>query len=229
MGFVMAADGDLATTMEALACSDGWQSSCARTQELPHDRNRVILGSYLTELEARFWVQALEQPARVYYPGVRMSMYSFSRWAPEHCLAPTSPEGWVSCLSGRGAASLSLDAPELKGLAFPTVSAAQKIPFAAPGLGDALEQFFGVSRSSNAYRDASVEDAAFLSVKLQLGQMKTTMLGSLSDGKLPGRFQENSRAPVVAPWINVPGADHGTAFWPEKLLHLGLAGADHFY
>ena len=88
MGFVLAADGDLATTMAALACADGWASSCARAQKLPRDRNRLVLGAYITELEARFWVQALEEPARIYFPEVRMSMYSFARWSPEHCLAP---------------------------------------------------------------------------------------------------------------------------------------------
>ena len=222
----MGADGDLGTTMEALACADGWASTCARTQKLPHDRNRAILAAFITQLEAWYWVQAVEQPARAYFPEVQMSMYSFTRWSPEHCLAPTSPEGWVSCIAGRGAASLSMEAPELKGLGFPAVHTAGKVPYAAPGVGAALEQFFGVPRSSNTYSNASVEDTAFLSVKLQLGQMKSVMLGSLPGGRLPGRFQENTSAPVVAPWIN--GVETPpTAFWPEKLLHLGLAGAHH--
>ena len=238
LGFTMKLGDDLAATMMAMACV-GWDSGCARSPW--HDRNRAAMGSFVTALEARFWQQAIEEPARVYFPRVRMSMYSFARWSTTHCLAPTDPDGWVACLAGNGPAALSLDAPELKDLTFPTVAAARNVPYAAPGVGAALEMYFGVepadaAHSANGYWNASKALEAFLTIKLQLGMMKTVMLGSLPDGRLPGRFQERSTAPVVAPWVDWSECAIAdgvrlppTAFWQEKLLHLGLAGADHFY
>ena len=241
LGFVMSSDEDLATVMKPCI---GWDSLCTRSQRQEehqqqerYDRNRMAMGAYVTELEARFWQQALETPARAYYPNVRMSMYSYARWSPEHCLAPTSPEGWVACLTGKGAAGASVDAPELKGLSFPSLIEAQHKPYVAPGVGSALDSLFGLNPQTNPFSNATFEDEAFLTIKLQLGMMKNAMLASLPGGQLPGRFQENTSAPVVAPWVDwadcavAPSGERlpPTAYWQEKLLHLALAGADHFY
>ena len=241
---MLAPGGDLATTMAPMACV-GWGSACTRSQAAGVDhQNIIILGAYVTALAARFWRQALEEPALVHYPHVRMSMYSYSRWSPAHCLAPTSPEGWVNCLAG-GNLELRMDAPELKGLSFPAVPTAQNVPYASPGVGSAVEQFFGVPPGGTDHSENPWwgRPSAFRALKLLVGMMKTTMLGSLpggggsGGGRLPERFQENATAPVVAPWVDWADCTvgHGgvllppTNFWQEKLVHLGLGGAAKFY
>jgi hypothetical protein len=172
--------------MKQSLCIEG--TPCVRT--LGADRNFAVWRDFILAREAQYWVDALEAPARASFPGARLALYSFRRWSKKHCLAPDAT-GWLNCQAGGGAASLSIDAPNLYGLSFANCSS----PSANPSL--QLCRYYGPSVAATLHDEFGVwtgfNSTAFGGLKLDLNIVKTSMLAPSADRHGGGGgFQENN-------------------------------------
>lgn len=150
---------------------------CVRTQDANgNGGNAIIWRGFLLARAAQYWQGAFEAPARKYFPNVRMSMYSFVRWNPAHCLSP-DPIGWQLCTAGRGATSLSIDAPNMYGLSFGNCSSSSskartsECNYYGPSVATTLRKRYNITEYNST---------VFHGLKLDLTIVKNSMLSGRS-------------------------------------------------